>query len=196
MNDLKHLLDELAGEAREYHVIDDAWRLRHRGRRRLATAGAVAATMVAVLVILLGVMVARPHHPTALALPTDCVGRLLPAPAGFAGTRELKGADPTGRYAVGRARQAGGSSPIMWVDGVPTALDVPNNADLVAVNSAGVAVGIGEDPRSRDQVGASMVMPRWRCRRYPGSCQGPGRPRSTPRSPAFPTMVGSLPVPY
>ncbi|SCG34355.1 hypothetical protein [Micromonospora coxensis] len=80
--------------------------------------------------------------PTATP-PTGCTLHRLPAPDG-APMALVSGADPTGRYVVGRAYpRGGGYQAVIWHDGAARKVMLPGDLEesLQDVNSTGTAVG-------------------------------------------------------
>jgi uncharacterized membrane protein len=127
---------------------------RRRVRRRVGYAGAAAVTALAVA----GASVAGglvSHAPPlaaatgtrttapAPAPPTSCTLNRLPVPDN-APMALVSGADPTGRYIVGRSYpKAGGYQAVIWHDGKAQKVMLPGDLEesLQDVNSTGTAVG-------------------------------------------------------
>jgi hypothetical protein len=86
--------------------------------------------------------------PTGPAPPTECELQILPVPAGSYQSL-VAGADPTGRFILGRSYLGEGQPPsgtpimvVIWVDGEPTTVDMPgSDPSLRAANTQGDAVG-------------------------------------------------------
>lgn len=82
-------------------------------------------------------------QPPAATPPTTCTLEQLPVPDNEP-MALTSGADPSGRYIVGRTYpEGGGYRSVIWQDGQATAVDLPGDVEelLVDVNSAGTAVG-------------------------------------------------------
>lgn len=131
---------------------------RRRLRRSAGYAGAAAVTAVAVTgaSIATGVFGSDPSAPITQAAtasaapawaPSSCTLERLAAPD-KAPMAIIGGADPTGRYLVGRSYpKGGGYQAVLWQDGKPKKVALPGNVeeDLRAVNSSGTAVGFSYD---------------------------------------------------
>jgi uncharacterized membrane protein len=131
-----------------------AGRRRRRIRRGAGYAGAAAVTALAVAgASVAGGLVnpARPHAAVpgtggkaqAVTPPTSCVLDRLPAPDN-APMALVSGADPAGRYLVGRSYpKAGGYQAVIWHDGTVRKVMLPGDLEesLRDVNSTGTAVG-------------------------------------------------------
>ncbi|MEV4643151.1 hypothetical protein AB0J80_38025 [Actinoplanes sp. NPDC049548] len=133
-------------------------RRRRRNRRVTAVVTAVAAAVVAVTGISTG-LAALPRHPdrglaarpSPATVPDGCVASLLPLAPGHSARTEVTGADPSGRWTVGRTAVPNADInylPLIW-DGStlqPTTEPPGFNAELHDINGSGVAVGeaVGE----------------------------------------------------
>ncbi|GAA4452140.1 hypothetical protein [Phytohabitans houttuyneae] len=131
---------------------------RRRARRAFGYAGAAAVTALAVAgasIVLAGPMrdtgpdtaaTGAPPNTTALVAatpPTSCTLERLPAPDG-APMALVTGADPTGRYIVGRTYpKPGGYQAVIWHNGAGTLVMLPGDLEesLTDVNTTGTAVG-------------------------------------------------------
>lgn len=81
--------------------------------------------------------------PAAVTPPTSCTLEQLPMPDGEP-MALTSGADPTGKYIVGRTYPGGGRyRGVIWQDGQASVVDLPGDMEesLTDVNSAGTAVG-------------------------------------------------------
>src|SRR5215472_7411859 len=113
------------------------------GRRRrvqvLARVGAAAGCAVAVLVG--GWLLVRPV-PVA-SVPARCAVQRLPVPDGQAPRSWVTGADPGGRYLIGRWYPTGAAPPLLvWHDGQVRSVAMPGiDPQLRDITSTGVAVG-------------------------------------------------------
>lgn len=73
--------------------------------------------------------------------PTNCTLQQLPVPGNVAQSL-VSGADPTGKYIVGRSYPNGGYQVVIWTDGKGENVQIPGDDQLLQdVNSSGVAVG-------------------------------------------------------
>jgi uncharacterized membrane protein len=116
-----------------------------------------AATLTAAAAVVGGVLINSPgtSSPTqpaatkaatttaAAKAPTSCTVEQLPAPGG-APKALISGADPTGKYFVGRSYPTGGGyQGVIWHDGVGTEVPLPGSSEeqLADVNASGTAVG-------------------------------------------------------
>ena len=146
--------------------VDDVVRAgRKRAFRRRATAGtgsvALAVALLAIPVALKGVgahpqpqagtpvagspSAAASASPSATAAPAQCQMSALTVPAGQRNVTAT-GVDPTGRHVIGHGTSGQNFIPILWTDGQPKVVPVHGrSAELGAVNSQGVAVGIVTD---------------------------------------------------
>ncbi|BCB77820.1 hypothetical protein GCM10022251_38570 [Phytohabitans flavus] len=133
---------------------------RRRARRAAGYTGAAAITVLAVAgasVVAAGVVRDAPPQAGATGAPpttsttietlatppTSCVLERLPAPDG-APMALVSGADPTGKYLVGRSYpRPGGYQAVIWHDGKATKVMLPGDVEesLRDVNSTGTAVG-------------------------------------------------------
>ncbi|MDQ7904098.1 hypothetical protein RB614_06120 [Phytohabitans sp. ZYX-F-186] len=130
---------------------------RRRARRAVGYTGAAAVTVLAVAgasVVAAGLVrdtapragaIAGPPTATtpAAAPPASCALERLPAPDG-APMALVTGADPTGRYLVGRSYPRPGQyQAVVWHGGTATKVLLPGDLEesLTDVNSAGTAVG-------------------------------------------------------
>lgn len=127
---------------------------RRRTRRAAGYAGAAALTVLAVAgasIVAAGPFRDRapesaPPGPAAPAAPTppaSCTLERLPAPDG-APMALVTGADPTGRYIVGRTYPRQGEyQAVIWHDGAGRTVPLPGDLEesLTDVNSTGTAVG-------------------------------------------------------
>jgi uncharacterized membrane protein len=127
---------------------------RRRTRRGVGYAGAATLTVVAVVgasVAVSGLFTdTRPDADVPAASgqpaptpPTSCTLEQLPVPDNEP-MALTSGADPTGKYIVGRTYpEGGGYRGVIWQDGQATAVDLPGDEEesLADVNSAGTAVG-------------------------------------------------------
>lgn len=129
---------------------------RRKNRRGAGYAGAAALTVFAVV----GASVAAgglfpdarpvadvPAAPKAVTPPTGCTLERLPVPD-HEPMALTAGADPAGRYLVGRTYpQGGGYQAVIWHDGQVTRVMLPGDLEeqLQDVNSAGTAVGWSYD---------------------------------------------------
>ncbi|MFG3709163.1 hypothetical protein ACGF7U_31155 [Micromonospora sp. NPDC047670] len=141
---------------------------RRRVRRRVGYAGAAAVTALAVAgtSVIAGVFEQAPAHTAATGAPratvpaytipgtpgwrapaatppTGCALERLPAPDN-APMALVSGADPSGRYLVGRSYpKAGGYQAVIWHDGQARKVMLPGGDEelLEDVNSTGTAVG-------------------------------------------------------
>ncbi len=130
-------------------------------RQRNKRTGIVAASALVVLSVILAFSSFRILDPSPLppatpipvdslvpspepgGLPYDCVGQSLPVPEGFTEQNSVQGADPTGRWLVGKVKLGNETRLVIWRDAVmQAAFEMPGgNVDLNDVNSKGVAVG-------------------------------------------------------
>ncbi len=150
MTGIESLLGEVADDAKLYDVVETALRGGRRMRRvRHAMVG--GGTFLAVLAVSAGV--AAPHLNRASApvppaaptpqVPTACDQQILPSPAGALWT-EVTGADPTGRFIVGRSALEGSDERqvIIWDGGIAIPVGFPGLAqEFTDINSLGEAVG-------------------------------------------------------
>jgi hypothetical protein len=140
---------------------------RRRIRRRRAMRAAITLVTVGAAIVAVPLSIGAVHGdahtpitpagptgtPSAGATPTPsaaatasslvCTEQRLPTPHPNQEAITM-GADPTGRYHVGRVYGHGGSPSqvAVWHDGVVTAVTMPGgDGDLTAVNSRGVAIG-------------------------------------------------------
>ncbi|MEE6258128.1 hypothetical protein [Plantactinospora sonchi] len=161
-------LRPLAGEPRTPSVVDVDRAIAdgERRLRRLRTAGAGAAAAVLVLAVTGGWVLLRtdapvgppdrvaigpsPTSPTgspsssapAVTPPTSCTVHRLDVPAGHPPRSVVTGADPTGRYLLGRSYPGSGPRPLIWDNGRVKAVGISgDDPQLVDVTSTGVAVG-------------------------------------------------------
>ena len=120
----------------------DIHRAMAEGRRRRRTGHALragAGAGCAVLVLAGGWALARPVVPHAPAPPAGCTLQRLPVPDGGAPRSVVTGADPSGRYLVGRGYP---NASLIWHDGRVEVVAVPgSDPQLRDVTSTGVAVG-------------------------------------------------------
>jgi hypothetical protein len=133
-------------------AIADGRRL--RTRRGVGYAGAATLTVVAVVgasVAVSGLFTdtrptgtpAASGQPETAIPPTSCALEQLPVPDNEP-MALTSGADPTGKYIVGRTYpEGGGYRGVIWQDGQATAVDLPGDEEesLTDVNSTGTAVG-------------------------------------------------------
>ncbi len=125
---------------------------RRRTRRGAGYAGAATLTVAAVVGASMVVggqftddrpEVATTGTANQPAGPTSCVIEELPVPDGEP-MAVTSGADPTGKYIVGRTYpEGGGYRAVIWEDGEPTAVDLPGDEEEILgdVNSSGTAIG-------------------------------------------------------
>ncbi|WP_433221944.1 hypothetical protein ACQP00_22120 [Dactylosporangium sp. CS-047395] len=87
---------------------------------------------------------APPSAPPSAAAHLVCRAAQLPTPPGQPPKGVVSGADPSGRYLVGRTYPDNDHpSPVIWVDGTPHPVAIPgDDPGLVDVNASGTAVGI------------------------------------------------------
>lgn len=139
---------------------------RRKARRTAGYAGAAALTVLAVTgasIVVAGPFrddaapeAARPGTVT-VAEPTSCTLEQLAAPDG-APKALVTGADPTGRYIVGRTYPRDGRyQAVIWHDGAGRTVPLPGDLEesLTDVNSAGTAVGWSYLPDG----GSTRVLP-------------------------------------
>jgi hypothetical protein len=123
---------------------------RRRRTRHAARIGAVAGSVG--LALAGGWALARPVVPHAPAPPTACALQRLPVPGGGSPKSVVTGADPSGRYLVGRWYP---NTPLLWHDGRADVIRVPgSDAQLRDVTSTGVAVGTSYVGESGDEPAA------------------------------------------
>ena len=126
---------------------------RHHRRVRLAGSAAVAAVAAAIVVTSWTVTGVdrrenRPPaaQPTVTEVPTKgplaCSVEQLATPSGQGPKAVVSGADPTGRYIVGRTYPGGKPSTVIWVDRQPQQAPMPGDDPVLRdITSTGVAVG-------------------------------------------------------
>lgn len=136
-----------------------------RRQRRARWAGSGGAALAVVLIATGGWAVAAPEHrrstpdgatpPPSAAVspsprpdvprpPTSCTPHRLPVPAGHPPKSVVTGADPTGRYILGRSYPGVSRVPrvLIWDKGKVRAVDMPgSDQHLRDITSTGVAVG-------------------------------------------------------
>ncbi|GLW33468.1 hypothetical protein [Actinoplanes regularis] len=133
---------------------------RKRAVRGAGYAGTAALTAVAIAGVAIALNPGTKADPTATATgkatatatapkvvpPSRCTVEKLPAPKG-APMAIIGGADPAGRYFVGRSYpKGGGYQAVIWHDGVGKEVPIPGDdgeEDLRDVNASGTAVGYG-----------------------------------------------------
>jgi hypothetical protein len=174
------LLRRLAGPARSPSRVDIT-RAVADGERRLSRARWVrssAAGMTVALILVGGWAVARPAlrsapptpagspsaasasasastGPRTPAPPTACTLHRLPVPAGQPVESVVTGADPTGRYVLGRTYPGGRPRVVIWHDGrVHKVSMTGSDPHLYDVTSTGVAVGLSFPGASSDRTTA------------------------------------------
>ncbi|GAA4251598.1 hypothetical protein GCM10022255_044860 [Dactylosporangium darangshiense] len=127
-----------------------------RHRRRVWLAGSAGAAAVAVTILAVGwtavVGVDRHGSVPAVAPATAqasgqakivCSVRQLGTPSGQGPKAIVSGADPTGRYIVGRSYQGTKPSTVIWVDGQVHQAPMPgDDPTLRDITSTGAAVGV------------------------------------------------------
>ncbi|GIH09701.1 hypothetical protein Rhe02_77680 [Rhizocola hellebori] len=167
MTELRNLLHELSDQAMVYDVAqrakDGGRRRRRRGRMM---AGGGAALSIASVVIGLSVWHDAPPRPipaypaSVSATPTkpagptvSCVAGELPQPPGYPRKAFVTGADPSGRFILGRAYPQGAGKRLLLWDGdtVNTVAMSGDDATLEDITTSGVAIGtsyLGDNPVS------------------------------------------------
>src|SRR5690349_10348246 len=128
---------------------------RHHRRVRLAGSAGAAATVLAVVAAAWTVTgTGRTEQPSPVTVqpPTSspseakkalaCPVRQLATPAGNGPKAGVSGADPTGRYIVGRSYPHGKPTTMIWVDQRPQPAPMPGDDPLLYdITSTGMAVG-------------------------------------------------------
>jgi hypothetical protein len=124
-----------------------------RHHRRVRLAGSAGAAAAVLLVLASAWTVTRPDQrpepapPASPAPPSKpravtCAVQQLPTPAGQGPKAVVSGADPSGRYLVGRTYPGGRPTPVIWTDRRPKQVPMTgSDPDLYDVTSTGVAVG-------------------------------------------------------
>ena len=157
-------MGEVADRARTYDIVDHAFTVGRRRRRlrRMVTGGTVF-TAVLATVVAVNLTAGRPNpdevHITQgpaqttappPTLPASCEVEPLPLPPGAVDMSVVTGADPSGRFIVGKAYPGGSARRLLIWDNLSVSTVDMSGADaqLYDVNSSGIAVGysfMGED---------------------------------------------------
>jgi hypothetical protein len=158
MSELKDLLNELSEQARTYDVTQraKAGGVRRRRRKRLMAGGGA---MLSVMSVLIGLsFVPRSAGPVTAATPSAtpsarCEAGELPRPAGYQRKSFVTGADPSGRFVLGRVYPEGqGARPVIWDNGaIQTVAMAGEDTTLEDITTSGVAIGtsfLGDNPVS------------------------------------------------
>lgn len=143
MTEIRHLLDDLSGQAGYYDVTLRALRggARRRRRRRLAAGGSILAATVLIGQAALPSAPAPVPPPLATTASLSCTIEKLPIPDGYP-EASVTGGDPSGRFLVGQLFREVQKRLVIWDSMRPKAIAVPGHDDVFRdINSRGVAVG-------------------------------------------------------